>query len=124
MAMVEQAKYLPLLKDLLLIRIDDTSKDVRLLFVLEVIVQEIKTYCNITTIPEALDNVVLHIAEDYYRTKYPTEFEQTAPAVTSTKRGDVTTSFGSSKATVTVGNGAAFVRNYAAQLQAFRRLRW
>ncbi|MNW13666.1 hypothetical protein D3C71_2116770 [compost metagenome] len=68
--------------------------------------------------------MVLQIAEDYYRTKYPTEFEQTAAPVTSIKRGDVTTAFGSAKATVTVGSGAAFVRNYAAQLQAFRRLRW
>ncbi|MEK4355193.1 phage head-tail connector protein [Paenibacillus sp. FSL R7-0048] len=122
--MEEYLKYLPKLKQLLSITIEDTSKDQRLLFALETIVQEIKTYCNISSIPEALDNVVLHIAEDYYRTKYPTEFEQTAPAVTSIKRGDVTTAFGSAKATVTVGSGAAFVRNYAAQLQAFRRLRW
>ncbi|MEC0171659.1 phage head-tail connector protein [Paenibacillus graminis] len=120
----EIQKYLMRLKQLLLIPTDDTSKDSRLLFVLETIVQEIKTYCNITSIPEALDNVVLHIAEDYYRTKYPTEFEQTSPPVTSIKRGDVTTAFGAAKATVTVGSGAAFVRNYAAQLQAFRRLRW
>ncbi|MEK3867676.1 phage head-tail connector protein [Paenibacillus sp. FSL H7-0716] len=120
----EIQKYLIRLKQLLLIPFEDSSKDSRLLFVLETIVQEIKTYCNIPSIPEALDNVVLHIAEDYYRTKYPTEFEQTAPAVTSIKRGDVTTAFGSAKATVTVGPGAAFVRNYAAQLQAFRRLRW
>jgi hypothetical protein len=117
-------KYLDKLKGLLLIPIENTSKDSRLLFVLATIVQEIKTYCNIPSIPEPLDNVLLHIAEDYYRTKYPTEFEQTTPAVTSIKRGDVTTAFGSAKATVTVGSGAAFVRNYAAQLQAFRRLRW
>lgn len=122
--MEEYLKYLPKLKQLLSITIEDTSKDQRLLFALETIVQEIKTYCNISSIPEALDNVLLHIAEDYYRTKYPTEFEQTAPAVTSIKRGDVTTAFGSATATVTVGSGATFVRNYPAQLQAFRRLRW
>lgn len=122
--MEEYLKYLPRLKLLLSIPIEDTSKDIRLSFALETIVQEIKTYCNISSIPEALDNVVLHIAEDYYRTKYPTEFEQTSPTVTSIKRGDVTTAFGSAKATVTVGSGAAFVRNYSAQLNAYRRLRW
>lgn len=122
--MEEYHKYLDKLKQLLSFPIEDTSKDVRLQFVLETIIQEIKTYCNISSIPKPLDNVVLHIAEDYYRTKYPTEFEQTSPAVTSIKRGDVTTAFGSAKATVTVGSGAAFVRNYAAQLNAFRRLRW
>lgn len=120
----EIQKYLIRLKQLLLIPIENETKDFKLLFALQTIVQEIKTYCNISSIPEDLDNVLLHIAEDYYRTKYPTEFEQTTPAVTSIKRGDVTTAFGSAKATVTVGSGAAFVRNYAAQLQAFRRLRW
>lgn len=120
----EIQKYLIRLKQLLLIPIENETKDFKLLFALQTIVQEIKTYCNISSIPEALDNVLLHIAEDYYRTKYPTEFEQTAPAVTSIKRGDVTTAFGSAKGTVTVGSGAAFVRNYSAQLNAFRRLRW
>ncbi|WP_339245292.1 hypothetical protein [Paenibacillus sp. FSL F4-0243] len=120
----EIQKYLIRLKQLLLIPIENETKDFKLLFALQTIVQEIKTYCNISSIPEDLDNVLLHIAEDYYRTKYSTEFEQATPAVTSIKRGDVTTAFGSAKATVTVGSGAAFVRNYAAQLQAFRRLRW
>ncbi len=116
--------FLIKLKKLLTIPQDDVSKDGQLLFALETIIQAIMTYCNIPEIPSELNNVVLQIAEDYYRTKYPTEFEQTAPAVTSIKRGDVTTAFGSAKATVTVGSGATFVRNYAAQLQAFRRLRW
>lgn len=122
--MEEHLKYLDRLKQLLGIPIELTTKDFQLTFALESIVQGIKTFCNITKIPKELDTVVLQIAEDYYRAKYPTEFEQTAPAVTSIKRGDVTTTFGSAKATVTVGSGAAFVRNYEAQLVAFRRMRW
>lgn len=122
--MEEHLKYLPGLKVLLGIPIENVLKDFQLTFVLESIVQAIKTFCNITSIPPALDTVVLQIAEDYYRAKYPTEFEQTAPVVTSIKRGDVTTAFGSAKAVVTVGSGASFVRNYEAQLVAFRRMRW
>ncbi|MEK4854795.1 hypothetical protein NST04_33505 [Paenibacillus sp. FSL H7-0756] len=122
--MEEHLKYLPKLKVLLGIPIESVTKDFQLTFALESIVQAIKTFCNIASIPRELDTVVLQIAEDFYRAKYPTEFEQTAPVVTSIKRGDVTTAFGGSKAVVTVGSGAAFVRNYEAQLVAFRRMRW
>lgn len=122
--MEEHLNYLVRLKQLLGIPIDETAKDFQLKFALESIVQGIKTFCNISSIPRELDTVVLQIAEDYYRAKYPTEFAQAAPAVTSIKRGDVTTVFGSAKAIVTVGSGAAFVRNYEAQLIAFRRMRW
>lgn len=122
--MEEHLKYLLKLKQLLDIPFDETAKDFQLTFALEAIVQAIKTFCSITSIPRELDTVVLQIAEDYYRAKYASEFEQTAPAVTSIKRGDVTTAFGAAKAVVTVGSGAAFVRNYEAQLVAFRKMRW
>ncbi|MEK5415880.1 hypothetical protein [Paenibacillus sp. FSL L8-0708] len=122
--MEEHLKYFFKLKQLLGIPIEAIAKDFQIKFALESIVQGIKTFCNITSIPRELDIVVLQIAEDYYRAKYPTEFEQSAPAVTSIKRGDVTTNFGSAKAIVTVGSGAAFVLNYEGQLIAFRRMRW
>lgn len=117
-------EYLVKLKELLGIDKTDTSKDVRLTFVLESIIQGILTYCNISSIPQALDRVVLMIAEDYYRGKYATEFEQAPATVTSVKRGDVQTNFGSAKPVVKVGSGADFVQNYTAQLIAFRKLRW
>ncbi|MGG1554995.1 phage head-tail connector protein [Paenibacillus ferrarius] len=117
-------EYLIKFKNLLGIPLFETEKDFRLRFVLETVVSDIMTYCNITEIPAALNNVVLMIAEDYYRTKYPTEFEQSAPAVVSVERGDVQTNFGSAKATVVAGQGAGFVQNYAAHLNAFRRMRW
>ncbi|MEK5277677.1 MULTISPECIES: hypothetical protein [Paenibacillus] len=122
--MEEHLKYFFKLKQLLGIPIETTTKDFQLTFALESIIQAIKTFCNIASIPRELDTVVLQIAEDYYRAKYSTEFELAAPAVTSIKRGDVTTAFGSAKAIVTVGSGAAFIRNYEAQLIAFRRMRW
>jgi hypothetical protein len=117
-------EYLVKLKMLLGIEPDDATKDVRLTFVLETVVQAVLTYCNMEEIPGALENVILQMAEDYYRGKYPTEFEQAPAAVTSVKRGDVQTNFGSAKSVVSVGSGAAFVQNYTAQLIAFRKLRW
>lgn len=120
----EYPKYLPQLKDLLSIAEHDHAKDNRLLFVLQSIVEAVKTYCNIDSIPASHDHVVLMIAEDYYRDKYPTEFERTAAPVVSVKRGDVQTTFGNAKATVVSGPGAAFVQGYAAQLHAIRRMRW
>lgn len=111
------------LKSLLGIPIDDTSKDERLSFVLSFVIHAIKNYCNITEIPEALENVVLQMAEDYYRSKYADEFPQTQ-AIQSVKRGDVTTTFGASKSTIKAGPGASFIQDYVAQLNAFRKLRW
>ncbi|WP_240421652.1 phage head-tail connector protein [Paenibacillus periandrae] len=118
------AEYLIKLKMLLGITLDDTSKDERLTFVLETVVQAVLVYCNITAIPKALNNVILVMSEDYYRGKYPTEFEQAPAAVTSVKRGDVQTNFGSAKPVVKVGSGADFVQSYESQLIAFRKLRW
>lgn len=115
--------FLIKLKSLLGIPVDDTSKDGRLSFALEFVVDAIKNYCNIKEIPSELENVVLQMAEDYYRSKYADEFPQTQ-AIQSVKRGDVTTTFGASKSIVKAGPGAAFVQNYAAQLNAFRKLRW
>lgn len=115
--------YLNKLKALLGIPSDDTSKDLQLSFALTFVTDAIKSYCNITDIPADLESVVLQMAEDYYRSKYPEEFPQ-AQAVQSVKRGDVTTTFGAAKASVKAGPGAAFVQNYAAQLNAFRKLRW
>jgi hypothetical protein len=117
-------EYLLRLKMLLGIAPDDASKDIRLTFVLETVIQAVLTFCNITVIPTALENVVLQMSEDYYRGKYPYEFEQAPAAVTSVKRGDVETRFGSAKAIVSTGPGAAFVQGYVAQLIAFRKLRW
>ncbi|MEK3851209.1 phage head-tail connector protein [Paenibacillus sp. FSL R7-0340] len=112
------------LKILLGIPVTDTSKDVQLGFSLDFTIDGIQNYCNISDIPTQLENTVLQIAEDYYRTKYSEEFAKAAPVVTSVKRGDVTTAFGPTKAAVSAGSGTAFVRNYAVQLNAFRKLRW
>lgn len=117
-------EYIAKLKGLLSFPLDDTTKDNRLLCTLEIVIQAVMTYCNITAIPIALNNVVLQIAEDQYRTKYSSEFPETEQALQSIKRGDVTTTFGAAKSMVKTGPGASFVQQYESQLIAFRKLRW
>lgn len=118
------AEYLEKLKGLLGIPLDDQSKDARLVFTIDSVVQAVLIWCNITEVPQALDLVVLQITEDKYRTKYSTEFPEAQQSVQSVKRGDVTTTFLAAKSTVNAGNGAAFLDDYTAQLMAYRKLRW
>ncbi len=114
---------MPKLKAMLDIPPEDTSKDERLSFVLETVVQAVKTYCRLSLLPPELDLVIVQIAEDYYRTKYADEFPKET-VIQSVKRGDVQTTFGAAKPTVRAGSDAQFVQGYASQLRAFRRMRW
>lgn len=116
--------YVLRLKELLGIPVEDISKDPRLTFAIETVIQAVLTWCNISVIPRELENVILQIAEDQYRTKYAAEFSDAISAVQSVKRGDVTTTFGSVKSNVKAGPGASFVQAYESQLAAFRKLRW
>ncbi|MFB6364252.1 phage head-tail connector protein [Paenibacillus elgii] len=114
--------YLNKLKPLLGISRDDPSKDEQLVFILETIIQEVKTYCNIKEIPSALENIVVLIAKDFYRSEQAKTNPESQPQVVqSIKRGDVQTTFAASSGG---GPGAAFVQNYKGQLNAFRKLRW
>ncbi|GAA4827998.1 hypothetical protein GCM10023310_00860 [Paenibacillus vulneris] len=110
--------YLIKLKSLLGIGPGDISKDDRLLFAIETVVQGVMSYCNITEIPPALVNTVVLIAKDYDKSQNP---EETSQMVQSVKRGDVQTTFFNSGSG---GPGASFVQAYSKQLNAFRKLRW
>lgn len=122
--MMTISDYLFKLKELLGISVDDSSKDSRLTFTIEIVIQAVLLWCNISVIPQALENTILQIAEDQYRMKYSVEFPESAPSIQSVKRGDVTTTFGAATSTVKAGPGASFVQAYESQLKAFRKLRW
>ncbi|MGF9913733.1 phage head-tail connector protein [Paenibacillus ehimensis] len=114
--------YLNKLKPLLGIALEDASKDGQLTFILETVVQEVKTYCNIKEIPSALENIVVLIAKDFYRSEQAKTNPESQPqAIQSIKRGDVQTTFAASSGG---GPGTAFVQGYKGQLNAFRKLRW
>ena len=112
------------LKILLGIPVTDTSKDVQLEFSLDFTIDGIKNYCNISDIPEQLENTMLLIAKDYYLNQFvaPAAAGEGEKNVQSIKRGDVQfTFFADAKLGV---EGTAFIKAYGAQLNAFRRLRW
>lgn len=112
------------LKILLGIPVTDTSKDVQLGFSLDFTIDGIKNYCNISDIPEQLENTMLLIAKDYYLNQFvaPAAAGEGEKNVQSIKRGDVQfTFFADAKQGV---EGTAFIKAYGTQLNAFRRLRW
>ncbi|MHB0944580.1 phage head-tail connector protein [Paenibacillus sp. ALE1] len=112
------------LKILLGIPVTDTSKDVQLGFSLDFTINGIQNYCNISDIPEQLENTLLLIAKDYYLNQFaePTTAGEAELNVQSVKRGDVQFNFAAyAKKGV---EGTAFIKSYATQLNAFRKLRW
>lgn len=115
--------YRSKLKTLLGIAADDSSQDGMLDFVLETVLSDILTYINWTELPTQLDNTLVLIARDFCRAeKAKTDPASLPQTVQSVKRGDVTTAF--SAPVSGAGPGAAFVQDYAAQLNAYRKLRW
>ena len=110
------------LKLILGVKAEDTEKDGVLSFSLETAQDEVKNYCNIEEIPAALENIVVRIAADMYRSEGYGQAD--APRVAqSVKRGDVSINYGSGTATAEISGVKSFIDDYRAQLQAFRKLR-
>lgn len=110
------------LKMILGVKAEDTEKDGVLSFNLETVQDEVKNYCNIDEIPAALENVVVRIAADLYRSEGYGQAD--APRVAqSVSRGDVSINYGNGTATASIGGVKSFIDDYKTQLQAFRKLR-
>jgi hypothetical protein len=99
-----------------------TGKDELLQFALDTVIDEVKNYCNITEIPAELDNIILRMTADVWRSEgYGNESKpQTAASVS---RGDVSVSF-DGKSTASISGVKSVLDDYRAQLAAFRKLRW
>jgi len=113
-----------MLKKFLLIlgKSNPTSDETELLqFVLDSAVDKVKNYCHIETVPKGLENTVVRIAADFWRSEgYGNE--EKPREVTSVKRGDVSTSFASVSASEAVQSD--FLSKYRAELNSFRKLKW
>ncbi len=110
----------------LLLGITGGEQDGVLSFVLETATGLVLGYCNLDEIPPQLENTVVRMAADLYRSEgYG---QAAAPQVAqSVTRGDVTVSYGSGNSSNTAeltGAGKSILDDYRAQLNAFRRLRW
>lgn len=107
------------LKSLLGIPENETSRDVPLQFVMDDVQETILNYCYITELPEGLTNTAYRMAMDLYRGEKPGGMD--APVrVSSIKEGDTSTSFGSAADALKGG----ILKDYKAQLNAYRKLRW
>jgi hypothetical protein len=108
------------LKKLLGIPLDNDSKDFLLEFTLDDIEQIIKNYCNIKEVPKELNNTVLRMAVDLYRIENFGN-EEEGKAVKSIQVGDTTTTF-ETKTSEDISK--QLLKDYKAQINPFRRLRW
>lgn len=105
-----------------LIRVKNEEKDPVLLFVLDKTEDMILNYCNIQKIPEKLEKVMLNMAVDLYRAESLGQ-EQAEGTVKSITEGDVTVSFASASS-VSENLGMTFLKDYTAQLDRYRKLKW
>lgn len=107
------------LKSLLGIPAEDTSCDIPLQFVMDDVEETILNYCHLDELPAGLKNTACRMAIDLYRHDRPGE--GSAPvAVSSISEGDTSTSFTSAADALQGG----ILKNYRAQLNGCRKLRW
>lgn len=99
-----------------------TNEETELLqFVLDLAADKVKNYCNIKIIPKELENTVVRIAADLWRTEgYGSE--EKPKEVTAVRRGDVSTSFASVYTSEAVQSD--FLSKYKGELNSFRKLKW
>lgn len=110
----------------LLLGITGEEQDGVLSFVLDSVTDLVLNYCHLDEIPPRLENIVVRMAADLYRSEGygQTAAPQVAQSVT---RGDVTVNYGSGNNSNTAeitGAGKSILDDYRVQLNAFRRLRW
>ncbi len=109
----------------LLLGITGEDRDDILSFALETATDMALGYCNLDELPPQLENTVVRMAADLYRSE---GYGQAAvPQVAqSVARGDVTVNYGSGNNgnTAQITGGKSILDDYRAQLNAFRRLRW
>lgn len=99
-----------------------TSGELEILqFVLDLACDKVKNYCHIESIPKGLENTVIRIAADIWRTE-GYGGEEKPKEVTAVKRGDVSTSFAAVSSSKAVQSD--FLSKYKAELNRFRKLTW
>jgi len=107
------------LKKLLGVKNDDS--DEVLLFTINSTIDMICSYCRLQYVPKQLDNVVLNIAMDLYRSRSFGQ-EQTEGTVKSITEGDVSVAFDTQNQKSLSSSDT--LKNYKIQLDRYRRMGW
>ncbi|WMM24052.1 phage head-tail connector protein [Tissierella sp. MB52-C2] len=103
-----------------LLGMKDDSKDFILEFTIEKVEDTIKNYCNIKEIPVELNTTVLSMAIELYRIENFGN-EEEGKDVKSIQVGDTTTTF---ETKISKDISKQLLKDYKAQINPFRRLRW
>ena len=103
----------------LILGISDTTQDALLTFVIETMEEQVLSYIGHETLPIELERTLVQMTAEQWRIGSAGHSEQSTGAVTSVKRGDVTTAF----ATPVHSNSDGFY-GYRTTLNAHRKLRW
>lgn len=103
-----------------LLGIKDNDKDFILEFTIKRVEDTIKNYCNIKEIPTELNNTVISMAMELYRAENFGS-EEEGKDIKSIQVGDTTTTFETNKK---IDISKELLKDYKAQLDPFRKLRW
>ncbi len=106
------------IKELLGVPVENTSQDVSLTFIADIVEETVLNYCNLDKLPDGLKNTCLRMAVDLYRYEKPTE-SGVPLRVASITEGDTATSF-SVLNDVLKGT---ILKDYKGQLNRYRRMR-
>ncbi len=103
-----------------LLGITDAAQDTALQFILDDVTETILNYCHLPELPEGLENTAYRMAMDIYRAEGIGASDVPAGNVTSIKEGDTTVAF--RQAASESFYASSVLKNYAAQLNRYRRL--
>lgn len=107
------------LKPLVGIDPEDSTKDLLLQFTLDDVEQIILNYCNLDVLPMELEHTAYRMAMDLYRGENIGE-EGSGMKVSSISEGSTSTSFSDTSETLK----DTLLKDYQAQLNRYRKLRW
>lgn len=105
-----------------LLGITDDSKDTILTFLIDKGTDMICNYCCIDSVPLGIENLLLSMCVDMYRAENLGQ-EKAEGIVKDISEGDMSVSF-YQETSLSQDFGSAFLRNYMAQLNRFRKVGW
>lgn len=108
------------IKRLLGLNESDVSKDTILEFVIQDVEEMVRSYCNIPTIPEQLNNTILRMAIDMYKNESLGSEDIVLGSISSISEGDTSVSYRSSASEFK----ESLLKDYKAQLNRYRKIRW
>ena len=111
-------------RDALLIKIKEICKaeesDLNLEYALDSAISIAKNYCGIKELPEELENTVIDMAIDIFKSgQYGQEDE--SGILNSITEGDISMSFGDA---LFEQYGLSSIKNYEKRMMPFRRIKW